>query len=61
MLVAMKPNAPNSLNQFDRDTVNRPLMRTRLGARTGAKRRAHHLHDPEYQPSIHREAGSRTP
>jgi hypothetical protein len=24
MLVAMKPNAPNPLNQFDRATVNRP-------------------------------------
>ena len=35
-IVAMKPNAPNPLNQFDRATVNRPLMRARLGARRGA-------------------------
>ena len=35
-IVAMKPNAPTPLNQFDRATVNRPLMRTRLGARRGA-------------------------
>ena len=35
-IVAMKPNAPNPLNQFDRATVTRPLMRARLGARRGA-------------------------
>ena len=34
-IVAMKPNAPNQLNQFDRATVNRPPMRARLGARRG--------------------------
>ena len=44
MLVATKPNAPNLLCQFDRATVNRPLMRARLGARRGAKLWAHHLH-----------------
>ena len=42
MLIAMKPNAPHPINQFDRATVNRPLMRARLGARTGAELRAHH-------------------
>jgi hypothetical protein len=36
MLVAMKPKAPNQLNQFDRATVTRPLMRARLGACRGA-------------------------
>jgi hypothetical protein len=35
MLVALKPNATNPLNQFDRTTVNRPRMRTRLGAAGG--------------------------
>jgi hypothetical protein len=42
MLIAMKPNAPHPISQFDRATVNRPLMRARLGARTGAELRAHH-------------------
>ena len=28
-------NAPNQLNEFDRATVNRPLMRARLGACRG--------------------------
>ena len=44
MLIATKPNAPNLLCQFDRATVNRPLMRARLGARRGAELWAHHLH-----------------
>ena len=48
MLVAMKPNAPNQLNQFDRATVTRPLMRARLGACRGGELRPHHLgHPPE--------------
>ena len=40
MPVAMKPNAPHPISQFGPATVNRPLMRARLGARTGAKLRA---------------------
>ena len=52
MLVAMKPNAPNQLNQFDRATVNRPLMRARLGACRGGELRPHHFHDHGARPIV---------
>ena len=52
MLVAMKPNAPNQLNQFDRATVNRPLMRARLGACRGGELQPHHFHDHGARPIV---------
>ena len=49
-IVAMKPNGPNPLSQFDRAAVNRPLMRARLGGRRG-ELRPHHLRHPAGAPA----------
>jgi hypothetical protein len=42
MLVAMKPNAPNQLNQFDRATVNRPPDAGAIRGLQGGEMRPHH-------------------
>ena len=45
MLVAMKPNAPNQLNQFDRATVNRPPDAGAIRGLQGGELRPHHFND----------------
>ena len=52
MLVAMKPNAPNPLNQFDRATVNRPPNAGAIrGPAGGGELRPRNLHDHGARPA----------